>query len=465
MSLAAHVRVFTQAWSEESRRRRAGAARQRVETAFLPAALEIVESPPSPIGRAISWTIVAAAFGALAWSCWAKVDMVAVAEGRLVPTGRLRSVEPSDPGVVRAIAVREGERVRPGQLLIALDPTVADADAESAVTELSTAGLTLARANALLGYAAGRGGAVIAPPDSEPTAVEAERQLVAARIQAYEAKRASLGERRIGAEASARQAESEIVKLQRTLPILQRQLDDQKGLEAKGYGARQKLLQQEQAMVAAEQDLISQRGRLDEARAQVASLSRDAAELREQFVGQAAQERAEAEGLAATRADSLRKAEQKRQLQTLTAPVGGVIQAVSVTTLGEVAETGKALVTIVPDGEALVVEALVLNKDAGFVRTGDHAIVKLEAYPFTRYGTLQGQVVQISPDAIVDEKRGLVFPVRVKLSTTQLSVEGRRALLSAGMSASVEIVTGKRRVIDFIWSPVAKTMSEAGRER
>ena len=464
MSLLAHVRVLVHAWGEETARRKAG-ARERIETQFLPAALEVVETPPSPIGRAIAWTIIAGAVGTLAWACWAKVDTVAVAEGRLVPTGRLRSVEPSEPGVVRAIAVREGEHVRPGQLLIALDPTVADADAESATTELSTAGLTLARANALLAYSRGSGGAVIAPPGSQASAAEAERQVVAARIQAYEAKRASIAERRSGAEASARSAQAEIVKLERTLPILQRQLDDQKMLEAKGYGARQKLLQQEQAMVTAEQDLIAQRGRLDEARAQVSSLSRDGAELTQQFVGQAAQERAEAEGLAATRGDALRKAQQKRGLQTLTAPVGGIVQAVSVTTLGEVAETGKPIVTLVADGEALVVEALVLGRDIGFVHVGDRAVVKLEAYPFTRYGTLSGQVIQVSPDAIVDEKRGLVFPVRVKLSQARLTVDGREALLSAGMSASVEIVTGKRRVIDFVWSPVAKTVSEAGRER
>ena len=112
-----------------------------------------------------------------------------------------------------------------------------------------------------------------------------------------------------------------------------------------------------------------------------------------------------------------------------------------------------------------MVEALVLGCDIGFVHTGDHTVVKLEAYPFTRYGTLSGQVIQASPDAIVDEKRGLAFPVRVKLSQAHLRVDERRALLSAGMSASVEIVTGKRRVIDFVWSPVAKTVSEAGGER
>ena len=118
-----------------------------------------------------------------------------------------------------------------------------------------------------------------------------------------------------------------------------------------------------------------------------------------------------------------------------------------------------------PDGEALVVEALVLNKDAGFVQLGDRAVIKLEAYPFTRYGTLSGQVVQVSPDAIVDEKRGLVFPVRVKLSNTQLTVDERKALLSAGMCAWVEIVTGKQRVIWLLWSLVAKAVGEARRER
>jgi hemolysin D len=107
----------------------------------------------------------------------------------------------------------------------------------------------------------------------------------------------------------------------------------------------------------------------------------------------------------------------------------------------------------------------VLGRDIGFVHVGDLAVVKLEAYPFTRYGTLSGEVIQVSPDAIVDEKRGLVFPVRVRPSQTHLRVDRREALLSAGMSASVEIVTGKRRVIEFVWSPLARTVSEAGRER
>lgn len=464
MSLARHLSVLKSSWAAETERRKARKD-TLVETQFLPAALEVMETPPSPHGRAVMWLITGAAVTALAWACLAKVEMVAVAEGRLVPTGRLRSLEPLEPGMVRAIKVREGEHIKAGQVLIELDPTQAHADAQSAGTELTTAGLVLARANALLSYASGGGGEVYAPEGAASTAVQAERQLVTARISAYQAKRGSIDERRTGAEASSRSAVAEIVKLERTLPILKSQLEDQVLLESKGFGARQKVLQLQQQIVTVEQDIISQRARLDEARAQVASLNRDAAELREQFVSQAAQERTEAEGLTATRVDNLNKADQKLRLQTLAAPVSGVVQSVAVTTLGEVVESGKPIVTIVPDGEDLVVEALVLNKDVGFVSRGDEVIVKLEAYPFTRYGTLEGRVTEVSPDAIVDEKRGLVFPVRIKLSQDQFKVDGKPRPLFSGMGVSAEIVTGKRTVISYLWSPVAKAVNEAGRER
>lgn len=464
MSLKKHIRVLVESWKAESLRR--GVERSnRIETQFLPAALEVTETPPSPIGRAILWSIIAVTFGALLWSCLAKVEMVAIAEGRLVPTGRLRSVEALEPALVRTIAVREGQHVTAGQVLIELDPTMTDADAESAITELSTAGLVLARSNALLSYAAGRGAALAPPEGSSPMAVQAESQLVAARISAYEAKRRSIMERRIGAEASMRASQAEITKLQRILPILQSQLDDQTVLEAKGFGARQKVLQLQQAIITAEQDIATQRARMDEARAQMASLDSDAAELREQFVTQAAQERTEAEGLTATRGDALNKADRKRALQTMTAPVSGTIQQVSVTTLGEVVESGKPIVTIVPDGEELIVEALVLNRDVGFVHTHDRVVIKLEAYPFTRYGTLEGEVTEISPDAIVDEKRGLVFPARIKITQKNLRLAGKPVILTSGMSVMAEIVTGKRTVISYIWSPVAKAVNEAGRER
>lgn len=149
----------------------------------------------------------------------------------------------------------------------------------------------------------------------------------------------------------------------------------------------------------------------------------------------------------------------------LVAPVSGVIQEVTVTTIGQTPEVGKPLITIIADGEALVAEGLMLNRDAGFVRDGQPVTIKLEAYPFTRYGVLGGVVEHVSPDATVDEHRGLVFPIRVKITQPTLKVDGRKAVLSPGMAVTLEVVTGKRRVIDYLWSPVAKAMNESGRER
>lgn len=464
MSLLRHLRVAAGAWREESRARDAGRTRWR-DTEFLPAALEVTERPPSPIGRLILWTIITAALVALLWAFLAHVDTVAVAEGRLVPEGRLRSVEAAEQGVIRSIEVREGQHVTAGQTLIEFDPTIAEAEADTARTELSTAGLTRARDGALLGYIAGRGATVKPPPGAAPDAVAAERQLVAARIDEYRAKLESTGQRRIGAEAGLAGAQAEIGKLRRTLPLLREALDLQQGLAAQGFGARQKLLQQQQAYVAAEQDLQGQIAKVAEARAQIAAIRGEAAQTREEFISRAAQESAEAEGVVATRGNVVREADRKRGLQRLTAPVSGIVQEITVTNIGEVPEIGKPLITIVPDDEPLVAEVLLLNRDAGGVRAGMPAAVKLEAYPFTRYGVLRARVERISPDSTVDQQRGLVFPVRVRLVDRTLMADGKPAIVSPGMTVTAEIVTGRRRVIDFLWSPLQRSVGEAGREQ
>lgn len=464
MTLPRHLQAVIDAWREESRRRRAGQTTWR-DNEFLPAALELTETPSSPVGHAIIWAIILIAVVALLWAFNSRMDTVAVAEGRLVPSGRLRSVEAAEQGVIRAIHVREGQHVNAGDTLIELDPTAANADASSARTDLATASLTRARDNALLAYSAGRASGLTAPAGASASAIDAERQLVAARIAEYRARVASLAQRRAGADDTAREAQAEIDKLQLTLPMLKETLASQQDLDRQGYGAHQRLLQARQAYVTAQQDLVSERAKLDEARSQAASITADAAQAREDFVGKAAQERADAEGVVATRGDLVRKADEHSTLQRLTAPVSGIVQEVTVTNVGEVPEVGKPLITIVPDGEPLVVEALLLNRDAGFVRDGMQAIVKLDAYPFTRYGTLKGVVIHVSPDATVDQQRGLVFPVRVQLEETSLRADDRLATLTAGMSAQVEVITGNRKVIDYLWSPVARASQQAGREK
>ena len=465
MSLRRHLSVLKDAWKDENARRRAGVKDWR-EKEFLPAALEISETPPSPIGRAILWTIIGAVACGLAWSVLSFVDVVAVGEGRLVPTGRLRSVEAAEAGVVRAIDVREGQHVSEGQSLIELDPTIADADVGSARSELATARLARARADAILGYLATGQVQFIAPEGAEPAAVAAERQVVDARIREHQANLAALTARRAGAVSASLTSAENIARYEEVQPLAREQLTARQELERQGYGARLRVLEQEERYISVSRELSAERHRAAEARAQVLMIDRERAQAQEQFRGQAAQEKAEAEAVVATRTESLTKADQRQSLQRLKAPVSGMVNEVSVTTLGEVAEAGQTLITVVPDGEDLIVEALILNRDVGFVRPGMPVVVKLEAYPFTRHGSLTGVVEHISPDATVDEARGLVFPARIRLVASQLRTEtGEKAVMQPGMAATVEIVTGRRRVIDYVLSPIARAVGTAGRER
>jgi hemolysin D len=465
MSLIRHWQVLRESWKAENERRRAGVKDWR-QKEFLPAALEITETPPSPVGRAILWTIIGAAVCALLWSILGFVDIVAVGEGRLVPTGRLRTVEAAESGVVRAIQVREGQHVPAGAPLIELDPTLAEADVETARAELATARLAKARADAILAFIA-TGRAVFTPPEgADAAAIGAERQVVDARIREHQAELAALAARRVGAQGAAMTSAENIGRYEEVQPLAREQLTARQDLERRGYGARLRVLEQEERYISLSRELAAERHREAEARAQVTMIERERAQAIERFRGEAAREKAEAEAVVATRTESLTKADQRQSLQRLTAPVSGVVNEVSVTTLGEVAEAGQALVTLVPEGEALIVEALILNRDVGFVRPGMRTIVKLEAYPFTRHGTMEGVVEHVSPDATVDETRGLVFPARIRLVASKLRTgTGEKPVMQPGMAATVEIVTGRRRVIDYVLSPIARAVGTAGRER
>lgn len=465
MSLQRHWRVLIDAWSAENRRRREGVRDWR-EKEFLPAALEISETPASPIGRLILWTIIGAVVLALSWATFSHVDVVAVAEGRLTPTGRLRSVEAAESGIIRAISVREGQAVRSGQPLIELDPTLASADLDTARLELATARLARARSDAILSYLANGRAAFTPPAEADPAAIAAEREVVDARIREYEARLAGLDARAAAARAAAAMSAENVARYEETQPLARQQLTARQDLERRGYGARLRVLEQEERYISLSRELAAERHRESEARAQIGLIGRERVQIMQAFRGEAAREKAEAESVVGTRAGSLVKADQRQSLQVLQAPVSGTINEVSVTTIGELAEAGQPLITIVPEGEELIVEALVLNRDVGFVSPGSRAIVKLEAYPFTRYGSLEGVLEHISPDAIVDERRGLVFPARVRIVRHKLRLApGESPRLQPGMAATAEIVVSRRRVIDYLLSPVARAVRTAGRER
>lgn len=463
-TMRAHLDGFADSWRAETERRRTE-RRTRFETDFLPAALEITETPPPPAGRAVLWLIILAAFGAVAWSFLSEVEMVAVAEGRIIPTARLQAVEAGDAGIVRAILVREGERVVKGQPLVRLDSTLSGADEAAARADLSAAMLQRARAMALLAHADGAATPFQPPSGASPDAAAAEGQAVAARINEHQSRRAGLSQRRAGAEAARGVALAELVKLEQLLPLVEAQHAAQAELAAKGLSPALRVLQLQERVVAARQDMEVQQARARETAAQIAMLDRERSQADAEFRAKAAAEQAEAEAVIATRSELVRKAEQRSAMQVLAAPVDGTVNEIAVTSVGEVLEVGARVATLVPAGSELVIEALVLNKDAGHVREGMEVALKVESFPFTRHGVLHGVVEHLSADAVLDQARGLVFPARVRLTEGALTDRGERLRLSPGLTVAAEIVTGHRTVADYILSPVAKATSEAGRER
>ncbi|MEO0870500.1 MAG: HlyD family type I secretion periplasmic adaptor subunit [Pseudomonadota bacterium] len=466
-----HVGAIGAAWKAESRRKRQE-RRKRIETAFLPAALEIMDTPPRPMGRIILWLIIAAAFTALVWAGISKVDIVAVAEGRVVPRGKLQSVETAESGIVRAILAREGDRVAVGQPLIELDPTFADADADAARSELNTALLQRARAQALLDYADGQSWSISGAGTITPGVAAAETRLVQARIDEHEARLDSLYERIAGADHARSQALSEQDRIRSTLPMVEAQLRERRELADQGYAPRLQVEELEERLNNLRFGLIAQAGEVDKAGSEKAMIRRDIAAQMDAFRAAAAAELSEAEAIIATRSEIVEKAELRSAMQTLAAPVSGVVNEITVTTIGEVAEPGQPLITLVPEGDELIIEAFLLNRDVGFVKINQEAIIKLEAYPFMRYGYLEGEIEHVSADAVIDQARGLVFPARIRVtgSTLRAGALGRDSasaedLMTPGMTAAVEVKTGERSVISYLLSPIARSVSEAGRER
>jgi hemolysin D len=462
-NLMHHWRVLRTAWRLESEAK--AARRPRLDHEFLPAALEIMEKPPSPGLRWLMLILCTLFAIALLWACLGKVDTVAVATGKVVPSANVKIIQPIEIGAVRAIHVRNGQHVRRGQLLIELDSTLAGADDAQATQGLLSARMTQARNDALLRYL-GTGRLSYSPPPGIPAAVaETQARFVRAAVAEYEAERASLQESRAQSAADLAGANAEIAKLNQTLPLVDQQLEGRRTLSDKGYFSKLKLLEYEQLRVEHIQNIAVQQSSAAKARAAIANIEAQIARLRETFGKAAFTELSEAEDKGAVAGEEIRKTARRRQYQELRSPVDGVVQQLAINTVGGVVQPAQALMVVVPSAEEVEVEAQILNRDIGFIRVGQPVRVKLEAFPFTDYGLIEGEVASISRDAIEDEKRGLIYAVRVRLKRRTIAVRGKDMPIGPGLAVQAEIRTGERRIIQYLLSPIAQTLDEAGRER
>ena len=433
------------------------------ETAFLPAALEITERPVSPTSRATAWLLLVGLLITTLWLVFGKVDIVASASGKLIPADNVKLVQPAEAGIVRAIYVRDGQHVRKGQPLIALDPTVAGAETEQSRKALETAELDAARARAVLSALDGHRLAFV-PPAGTPTETAAtQRQLAQAELAGIDASMAGMGADTRTAAAARGEARIQAAKLSETLPLLDEQIAANEALLAKGYVSKLKVIEMRRQRLAAARDRDIALQTVRKADAQLASAGTGGARTHAEARAKVLADLAKAESDASLRREELVKAKQRSGLQQLLSPADGVVTGLSAHTVGGVVEGAKPIMIVVPNGSAIVLEASLPNRERGFVRVGQPVAVKLEAYPFTRFGTLPGVVESVGSDAVETEKAGLVYPIRVQLLASKPTIDAIRP--SVGMAATADIRTGRRNILSFLVSPIDEARKSAGRER
>jgi hemolysin D len=456
------------------------------ERAFLPAALEIVETPPSPTGHAIGAAVITLFCLALTWAAIGHVDIIAYASGRIVPSGRVKLIQPFEIGVVRAIHVHDGQSVKAGDVLIELDPSMTAAEEEHIRSDLVAAQLDIARLQAALSDSDDPESQFIAPTGASPDLVAMERKFLLRQTEEYRAKIAALDRQRAQKEAERDTTVAVIDKLEADEPIIAQRVDIRKGLVDKELGSRLTYLETLQQLTENEKDTAVQKSRLAEANAAVAAINATRAQGVAEFHRTLFGDLAEAERKAGGLSRDLAKAEERTKRQFLTAPVDGMVQQLAVHTIGGVVTPAQQLAIVVPSDAVLEVEAMVANRDIGFVHVGQDAQIKVDTFNFTRYGLLHGKIVNVSEDAIAhdvptdkaktnadgsettsSEPKGqeLTYAARVSLDQTQIQVEDSVAKLAPGMAVTVEIKTGSRTVLSYLLSPVLRYAHDSMHER
>ena len=456
------------------------------ELAFLPAALEIVETPPSPTGRAIGATVIALFFAALVWAFLGSVDIVATAPGKIIPSGRTKVIQPFETGVVRAIHVRDGQTVKTGDVLIELDPTMNAAELGHLKSDLIAAELDVARLRAALAGDANPPEDFRPPEGASPALIEMTRLFLISQTAEQQAKLAAVDRQLAQKEAERATVAATIGKLEATIPLLGERVEVRKGLYDKQLGSKLTYLTEYQDLVGQQQELLVQKSRYREAEAAVAALTETRAQTAAEYRRTRFEELTKAEQKAAGLAQDVIKAERRTTLQVLTAPVDGVVQQLAVHTNGGVVTPAQALLVVVPLDSHLEIEAMVSNHDIGFVHVGQQVEIKVDTFSFTRYGLLHGEVLNVSQDAITREKppdksnekapgaetatsepkgQELNYAARVSLDRTQMQVEDKLVNLSPGMAVTAEIKTGSRRIISYLLSPLVRYKQEVLRER
>lgn len=462
--------TFKATWS--IRRELIPADRNKSERAFLPAALELQESPPHPAARIALWSLIAFLVIALVWSIFGKIDVVAVASGKLIVSERSKVVQPLEAGVVKAIHVRDGQYVKAGEPLIELDSTITGADSDKNYAVWLDAKFESLRAQALLTALDNRRLPELSSDSELPlgsTQIKIQRdqasRLLYTQWQELQARLSTIDADTARKRAELAGVKEQVRKLEQTLPLVAQRAAAYKDLFEKTYVAKHDYQEREQARIEVEQDLATQRRKLEELSESLTTNQRQKeatiAEFRRTQHDSLVKSREKSRELA----QEVIKARQHQSQTQLAAPVSGVVQQLAIHTVGGVVTAAQALMVIVPQEDIVEAEAMLENKDIGFVNAGQDAAVKIETFNYTKYGLIDGKVQSVSLDAIQDEKRGLIYAARIRLNRNSMQIDGKTVRLTPGMAVTAEIKTSQRRIIEYFLSPLIQHVSESIRER
>lgn len=430
---------------------------------FTTAAIALQARPPAHLARMVSLAICVMAALVLLFTCFARLDVVVSAQGRVIPSGKSKVVQPMEAGIVKAIAVRDGQKVKAGDVLLELDPTTTTADSQRLQRELWEAEADVLRTTRLL---QGQGGFV--PLPDMPKEISLNQQaILASRELEQRAKLAAMD-----ADVARRQADSDaihssLVQIRNSLPLVRKKHEMREDLARTGHIAEAGLIETKLELINLEKELSVQGNRLKESSASLNASRQQRAQAAAEFRARISTELGDATKKRETARQELIKANQRRDLQVIKAPVDGVVQQLAVTTVGGIVTQAQALMTIVPENTPLEVEAQVMNRDIGRVLVGQRVITKVETFDFTRYGYIEGEVLWVGTDAVIDPKLGPVYPVRIRMEAAQTpnSAYGRKGVVTAGMSITADIKTDERRMIEYFLSPMLRYKDESLRER
>ncbi len=436
------------------------------ETEFLPAILEVTETPPSPTGRVIMWTILILVCVALAWAFLGKINEVAVAPGKVIPSGQAKTVQVKNKGIIKEIRVEEGQNVEEGEVLVLLDPTTTSADYDSLKKRAAYYKLDIQRLTAEL---SGQPFVPEEDPDLEAHDLTAELALYQSRTSDHQTQRQSRQEVIDQRRARLKATQATYEKYSEGLKIAQekeRRLED---LIAESAISEFQLLEQQNETIEYAKNAQAELDSITSIQAEIAEAEQNLANVDAAYRKDIMTSLVEAKKEYYSVTESIKKAEEDARLATIVAPISGRVYNLSVHTIGGIVTDAQPLMQIIPEDVSLEFEVYADNKDIGFIRMGQTAEVKVETFNFQKFGMVDATVTEVSADA-VNEPSDLEKNKRFKLilkpdGKPTMDVFGEEVPLSVGMSVSAEIKIKEKRIIDFFLDPFRKYTSEALRER